>query len=199
MAEEATSMLPAFALLLLLFGASKAFGSRSSQALTGGVTVTEGGILSAVDAQKLIKAGRVNDVLKAPVSRWFDWKETVRNAGELKIAADRGVLSNIQRHAQNMDRLRDAYGKPIVIESWFRSESTTYHGKGLASDIRGNRATHVAIWNKAIDLNWQGGKGIADPGHPNILHFDSGPNRAPWPYRNGQYVQAVRPFKKLAG
>lgn len=58
-------------------------------------------------------------------------------------------LENLQRLAGFLQCVRNIYGKPIIVNSAFRSEAvnervggakSSYHLKGLASDIRGTDA-----------------------------------------------------------
>lgn len=190
---NSASLAAALAGMVLLWAASK------KQAAQADAPATASGIITPTQAQALISAGRVSDVWNAKVSQFFAWSETARNQNELKEAARRGILSNIARHARNLDRVRAAYGSPIYVISWFRPESRTTHGQGLGTDFAGSRAVHLGIWNAAVRVGWRGGRGITANPNASIfkLHLDSGSLRS-WTYDNaGRDTTASIPLRNL--
>lgn len=93
------------------------------------------------------------------------------------------ILDNLYRLANRLQVLRDLLGKPIIINSGYRSPehnraiggaAHSYHLSGMAADIvvPGMTATQVQQFLK----NWSGGLGS----YPHFTHVDIRPNRARW-------------------
>lgn len=148
-------------------------------------------------AYKMIQEGQVQSLRTRKISKHFTWgdvfvSDTVSTSAEVQNAILRKqnvlkrdgmtILRNAKRHADYLDRVRDAYGKAIRIVSWYRSNSKSQHGEGLATDFAGGKAEHLAILNTAKKLSQKGGAGVSlDSCSFRKLHLDSGPKRT-WRY-----------------
>ncbi len=101
--------------------------------------------VSAEQAYQMIQAGQIFDLKNSNISRYFDWGEVFANRTSNEIRTiTLQQLKNAVRHAQVLDKVRDAYGKPIHIASWWRDKESNRraggaynsdHVKGLAIDI----------------------------------------------------------------
>lgn len=103
------------------------------------------------------------------------------------------ILVNVAKLACNLQRLRDAIGKPILINSGYRSPShnakvggspNSQHLLGKAADIRviGMNTGELALEiNKLITAGemMQGGLGIYDT----FVHYDIRKKKARWDFR----------------
>lgn len=103
------------------------------------------------------------------------------------------ILVNVVKLACNLQRLRDAIGKPIIINSGYRSEAhnrkvggspNSQHLLGKAADIRVSGMTSGQIANEIEKLilkgeMLQGGLGIYDT----FAHYDIRKTQARWDYR----------------
>ena len=103
------------------------------------------------------------------------------------------ILVNIMKLACNLQRLRDVIGKPILINSGYRSPShnakvggspNSQHLTGKAADIRvsGMNTGELAMEiNKLITAGemMQGGLGIYDT----FVHYDIRKKKARWDFR----------------
>src|SRR5690554_2393899 len=103
------------------------------------------------------------------------------------------VLVNVAKLACNLQRLRDAIGKPIIINSGYRSEShnakvggspNSQHLLGKAADIRVSGITSGQIANEIEKLilqgeMLQGGLGVYDT----FVHYDIRGKKARWDFR----------------
>ena len=100
------------------------------------------------------------------------------------------VLVNVAKLACNLQRLRDAIGKPIIINSGYRSplhnakvggSPNSQHLLGKAADIRVNGMTPKevkAVVERLISEGkmHNGGIGL----YPTFLHYDCRDNPARW-------------------
>lgn len=93
------------------------------------------------------------------------------------------ILDNLTRLANRLQVLRDILGKPITINSGYRTPehnkaiggaSDSFHCKGMAADIvvPGMSAPEVQKFLK----NWSGGLGS----YQHFTHLDIRPSRARW-------------------
>lgn len=103
------------------------------------------------------------------------------------------VFCNVVKLANQLQILRDHLGKPIIINSGYRSEAhnrsvggspNSQHLLGKASDIRVNGMTSVEIAKEIERLiiegeMLQGGIGIYDT----FVHYDIRGVRARWDFR----------------
>lgn len=106
------------------------------------------------------------------------------------------VKANLEKLAKNLQVLRDHLGKPIIINSGYRSAShnekiggasNSYHVKGMAADILivglSPRMIHGQI-QMLIDAGKmdQGGLGLYDT----FVHYDIRGHFARWNYSTNQ-------------
>jgi hypothetical protein len=95
------------------------------------------GLMSAEEAYKLIQAGKWKQLKKAKLSKWYNWgdtliSKTVNDSTVKKIALS--TLKNCVRMATALDKLCDLIASKISVNSWIRTNSTTFHGVGMAID-----------------------------------------------------------------
>lgn len=100
------------------------------------------------------------------------------------------VYNNVKRAANNLQKLRDIYNRPIKITSAYRSKKhnkniggvpNSTHTLGLATDIQITNADTRSVYNHIctlIDdgLLLEGGVGLYD----NFVHYDIRGTRARW-------------------
>lgn len=77
--------------------------------------------------------------------RFFTWHELIRtNTGFPNVPTDLNVIANLVDLARVLDSLRAEYGKPIIVNSGYRSKEVnaivggvphSHHLLGLAADI----------------------------------------------------------------
>src|SRR5699024_4585273 len=115
----------------------------------------------------------------------FDSKDGAKMPLEVKI--------NVVKLACNLQRLRNYLGKPIIINSGYRSPNhnantggakNSQHVLGKAADIRINGANPIEIYNAIEYLiskgeMMQGGLGI----YNTFVHYDIRKKRARWDER----------------
>lgn len=115
----------------------------------------------------------------------FDSKDGAKMSLEAKI--------NVVKLACNLQRLRDYFGKPIIINSGYRSPNhnanvggakNSQHVLGKAADIRINGINPIEIYNAIEYLiskgeMLQGGLGI----YNTFLHYDIRQGKARWDER----------------
>lgn len=121
----------------------------------------------------------------------FQCKGSCKDCGECKMPQE--VYDNIVKLAQQLQLLRDYIGKPININSAYRSlehnarvggSKKSQHLLGKASDItiKGHKPTEVyKIIEGLIDDGemLQGGLGLYDT----FVHYDIRRTKARWDYR----------------
>ena len=93
------------------------------------------------------------------------------------------ILDNLAQLANRLQVIRDLLGKPIIINSGYRSPqhntaiggtSNSFHMKGMAADIVIPGLTAHAV--QQFLKNWSGGLGS----YAHFTHVDIRPNRARW-------------------
>ena len=77
--------------------------------------------------------------------KYFTWKElTHTDTGIENQPTDINIIANLIELAKELDTLRTYYGKPIIVNSGYRSKevnakvggvSTSHHTMGLAADL----------------------------------------------------------------
>ena len=108
----------------------------------------------------------------------FSFKELAcQETGEIALPID--FLKELQK-------LRDAYGKPMIITSGYRSpkhsieskkSSPGYHSQG-AVDVSVSGEDAIQLLKTALNLGWTG-IGINTP---SFIHLDRRPNPTIWKY-----------------
>lgn len=138
-----------------------------------------GSIMSPDTAYRLIQSGAFSQVLDgAMISKWFSWREFFASSSLTTAAAKQRVplsaYQNAAKHARNLDRVREIYGLPMSIVSWYRPTSKTSHGVGSGTDFGVSWDTANAIFRAFIKAGWEGGLGKSTaPSSVNRLHADS--------------------------
>ena len=157
---------------------------------------TLGQTVDAGTASVFINTGQFDAIANKQISKWFKWREAFVNRSPDEIKkANLGICKNIVRHARNLDRVRDQYGQPMVIASWFRpfivQATQSRHLFGDGTDFRGSHEEHARIRAAAVKTGWRGGIGISSNRLGVAkLHLDSRPSgKAVWFYdRNGRVI-----------
>ena len=107
----------------------------------------------------------------------FDCKETGEN--EMKHS-----------FMVRLQKLRNAYGKPMRITSGYRSINHTIaarksapgtHTQGIACDIAVDRADAVRLLRLALELGFNG-IGVQQKGNGRFIHLDTRENPTIWSY-----------------
>ena len=87
----------------------------------------------------ILKAGKYFQINELIGSKVADEK------GIFNLPTDEKVIDNLNYSCSRMDEIRESYGKPIYVNSWYRCPQLnkavggvedSYHIKGLAVDIR---------------------------------------------------------------
>lgn len=107
----------------------------------------------------------------------FDCKETGENEMEHSFMV-------------RLQKLREAYGKPMRITSGYRSINHTIearkstpgtHTQGIACDIAVDRADAVHLLHLALELRFNG-IGVQQKGNSRFIHLDTRENPTIWSY-----------------
>lgn len=110
----------------------------------------------------------------------FTVKEFACKDGSDKILIDTALVDVLQK-------IRDHFGKPVIINSAYRSpehnkkvggSAGSYHVKGMAADIQiaGVSAVELAYYAQTIT----NGVGVYYYGNTNFIHVDTRPSRTFW-------------------
>lgn len=130
---------------------------------------------------------------------WYDYNSMVSKyftVGEVtqrdsrRIPRDLLTKRRIKKFARKLDKLRDKYGCPIRINSWYRPKvinrlvggvADSQHIYGWAADVNFVVNIHKKI-SIEQDLNktWKGGVGLG-AARKGFTHIDMGPRRR-WSY-----------------
>lgn len=128
------------------------------------------------------------DLFATPVfpGAHFTWGE-VYQWDEARITRDPLIHHRIRQLTEHLEALRQAYGKPLGITSWYRDSATNARVGGVPNSrhLLGDAADVYPVGADCYDLqayclrNWEGGVGRgADRG---FVHLDLGPQRS-WDY-----------------
>ena len=118
--------------------------------------------------------------------KWFSFREVVKSSNYPDLQAKTlpvDVAENARLLSENiLDPLREAYGKAIYVNSWYRPESlnravggagSSQHLTGQAADIRGATLTETRKLGKLIqDLSLPFDQLIYEP---TWIHVSYGP------------------------
>jgi putative chitinase len=129
------------------------------------------------------------DNFEAPVSEYFTVGE-VTQKDRRRIPTDLKIQANILRLAERLDEVRDKWGGPIIVTSWYRpplvnrevgGKSNSQHINGSAVDIAPangqiyqlQRVVDVGLWrNNALGYGAKYG----------FVHLDLRPGHIRWNY-----------------
>lgn len=106
-------------------------------------------VLTVASAFSLIKADNYSTVLKANLTENFSWGEVftgIRPDEWSEIT--RVMLQNAYEMALYLEKLRDYFGKPIIITSWLRVPS---HNARV-----GGKPKSIHLTGLAVDFNIKG-------------------------------------------
>lgn len=169
----------------------------AEKVVEGNIVTNNSDTLSPAAAYELLRAGRYKEVLPKKISKYFYWKEVFTSSAfnnkNYYKTTPLSVLNNAKRHADKLDRVREVYGSPMSIASWYRpaeynraigGATNSQHIQGTATDFNGSYNTKRAIYNAAKSIGWQGGMGISNGNFAvTKLHLDSGSTRY-WAYNS---------------
>lgn len=134
---------------------------------------------------------------QASVSEFFRVYEVTQNDDRRIPAVGSEVERNVLMLAQELDKVRTAWGSPIKVTSWYRppqvnrevgGASQSQHILGSAVDIypADGRDMHFESW---LDKNWGGGLGYGQESGRGFTHLDlrggawkRGPGTIRWAY-----------------
>lgn len=142
------------------------------------------------DIQDAIKdPAKLNTLLSRKVSKYFTLREVLQYDSGRRIAPltqiTLGVLANLQRLCSAMDSVREFYGRPIIVNSCFRtpewnkqldgSATNSQHLLGKAMDVKVQGITPQKV-QQDFNSKWQGGLGS----YKDFTHFDIRGTKARW-------------------
>lgn len=114
---------------------------------------------------------------------YFDTKELASKDGQRSPFGEQQVRSEL---LFLLNRIRTAWGRPIIVNSAYRSPEhnravggveNSYHVQGLAADIRPENLEDLPeLQNLCLELNSDGGVGLYD----SFVHVDARGFKARW-------------------
>lgn len=125
----------------------------------------------------------------AKVSKYFTVRE-VTNGDRRRIPQNSDIKQNILTLAQELDRVREAWGSPLLVNSWYRppavnravgGASNSQHLYGKAADIRPAQG-NIYDFQKWLDnVAWKD-KALGYGAKKGFVHVDLRPGRIRWNY-----------------
>lgn len=119
---------------------------------------------------------------KSPVSKWFTVGEVFQNKKE-RFTNDSTIRNRIVTVAKELDKVRQAYGSAILVNSWYRppsinqavgGASNSRHLYGDGVDIRPLSGSLTAF-EKWLDKHWYGALGYGSK--RGFVHVDMRNNK----------------------
>lgn len=121
------------------------------------------------------------------VSKYFTVSEVTQNDSR-RIPKDKNIQNNILKIAKELDKIREEWGSPIGVTSWYRPPainksvggvSNSQHINGSAVDIYpiGGDIYKFQTW---LDKRWTMALGYG--AKKNFVHLDLRPGRIRWDY-----------------
>ena len=128
--------------------------------------------------------------MSASVSRYFTWGE-VWQWDQRRITDDTRILMNIRQHALHLDGLREAWGSPLIVTSWYRDPvtnaavggvSNSQHLTGGAADLYPSNGEAQSFEAFCV-AHWEfGGIGKGVSSGKGFVHLDSRGQKVVWLY-----------------
>lgn len=126
---------------------------------------------------------------QAQVSKYFKVYEVTNNQ-IARIPQTETIKNNVIRLAKELDLVREAWGGPIGVTSWYRPPAinaavggvpNSQHLTGLAADIypMGRNGREFEDW---LDRIWAYALGYGQASGRGFTHVDLRPGRARWNY-----------------
>lgn len=121
------------------------------------------------------------------ISKYFTVRE-VTKGDPRRVPNDPNVIKNILALAKELDKIREDWGSPITVTSWYRplavnraigSGDRSQHIQGLAADIcpANGDLTGFQSW---LDKRWD--KALGYGAKKGFVHIDLRPGRIRWNY-----------------
>lgn len=123
------------------------------------------------------------------ISRYFTARE-VTNGDARRIPTDAAVVANILELAAELDKLREAWGSPIGVTSWYRPPRVNAAVGGVPNSqhINGGAADVYAMsgnerqFEEWLDSRWDRALGYGVASGRGFTHLDLRPGRIRWWY-----------------
>lgn len=142
-------------------------------------------------AQLSEQAGQISSINwhdnSCKISKHFTVKE-VTKGDNARIPTDKTIESNILTLAKQLDTIRDIWGSPIGVTSWYRppkvnaavgGASNSQHLYGKAADIY-PIGKDINQFQKWLDTYWD--KALGYGARRGFVHLDLRPGRIRWHY-----------------
>ena len=120
-----------------------------------------------------------------------DWKKYPNFARNEFACHETGEMEMQPEFMERLQRLRTAYGKPMVITSGYRSPRHSIeaakavpgaHAQGIACDIACTGSDAYDLIALAMGMGFTGIGISQHDGQPRYVHLDTKPRRAIWSY-----------------
>ncbi len=127
--------------------------------------------------------------MNCKVSKYFTIGE-VTQWDRRRIPQSNAVKSNILKLAKELDKVREAWGKPLNVTSWYRppainraigGATESQHLNGGAADIKPVDSREIYKFQSWLDDVW-GSRGLGYGAKKGFVHVDIRPYRARWNY-----------------
>ena len=125
----------------------------------------------------------------AKVSKYFTVAEVINNDYRRIPTSDK-IKHNIFQLAQELDKVREEWGKPIIVTSWYRPPeinaavggvSNSQHIHGLAADIR-PKTGNIYQFQEWLDNGLWKNKALGYGAARGFVHCDLRNSRIRWNY-----------------
>lgn len=124
---------------------------------------------------------------KQKISKYFTVVEVTQNDSR-RIPSDPKIISNILSLAKQLDQIREDWGRPLGVTSWYRPPAVnqavggaknSQHLNGSAADIY-PIAGNVSEFQSWLDKRWD--KALGYGSKKGFVHVDLRPGRIRWDY-----------------